>query len=357
MFEALTAWFERRRALRELRAIEGKSSQGFAKYFSEQIVAARLAFRAGDRERALRIWRDMNECYPKLCMTSDEALNLVVDLGQYDEVEALIRVGRRRYPWHRAMFATISARAAHGRGDADETLRRCAVLHRKFPGVAAGYTIAAACLADLGRKDEAEAMIEQAASRFPRNYEIIVAHARYAERGKDWPKALERWRVLTDRFDDFLGPVGVAQSLREMVCYDEAREIATEASERFPDSPWADVELARIAAAVGNLEGAAQHWETTRERFPDFAVAYTAGAEAVRRVGREAEADKILGLAVTRLRYDLGVHLEFARSADRRGDKTAMERWRLVCDRFPDCAEARGRAAEALMTPEDHTAP
>jgi predicted Zn-dependent protease len=187
-------------------------------------------------------------------------------------------------------------------------------------------------------------MITQAAGKFPHNYGIVVSYARHAERRRDWPEALVRWRVLKERFDEFLAPVGMAQSLREMGRYVEAEEIATEARERFPKSPWADVELARIAAAKGDLDGAAERWQIARQDFPDFNVAYTAGAEAERRVGREAEADKILTLGITRLRYDLGVHLEYARSADRRGDHAvAAERWALVRERFPDCQEAYHR--------------
>jgi tetratricopeptide (TPR) repeat protein len=359
VFGALKEWWERRRALRELRASEDEGSQGFRKFFVEQILDARSSLIRGDRPLALRIWRDMNERFPKLILTSDEALNLLVDLGQYDEADALVRTGRKRYPRYRLMYAAIFARAAQGRGDADETLRRCAILRRKFPHSGVGYTVAASCLSSLGRQEDAEAMIEQGVRKVPGSYEISVAYARHAERRRDWPRALDRWKALKDRFDEFLGPVGMAQSLRETGRYLEATEIALEASVRFPKSPWADVELARIAAAQGDLEGTARRWQIARERFPDFPVAYIAGAEAERRIGREAEADKILNLAVARMRFDLGVHLEYARSADRRGDLAAAERWSLVRDRFPTCQEAQDHkgdhvAAKAPAT-EDGT--
>jgi tetratricopeptide (TPR) repeat protein len=271
---------------------------------------------------------------------------LAVDLGRYDEVEALIRDGRRHYPWHRVMFATVYARAAQGRGDVGETLRRSEVLRRKFPRVPEGYTIAADCLAGLGRQKEAEDLIDQAARRFPNNFDIAVAHARYAERRKDWPQALNRWSAIQERFDHFLGPVGMAQSLREMGRSAEAREAATEAFDRFPKSPWPGVELARIATVEKDLPRAAECWEIVRERFPDFAVAYATGADVAKSMGLESEVDRILGLGVRRLRYDLALHLSYARSAERRGDTTAArERWALVRDRFPNCAEACERAA------------
>jgi tetratricopeptide (TPR) repeat protein len=346
VFEALTAWFERRRALRELRASSGEASRGYSKFFAEQMEAAKDAFDRGNSEWALLTWRDLNERFPRLSITSARGLNLAVDLGRYDEVEALIREALRRYPWHRVMLTTVYARAAQGRGDTDETLRRCEILRRKFPKVPEGYTIAAACLAGLGRPKDAEDLIDQAARRFPNNYDIAVAHARYAERRKDWPQALERWRSIKERFENFLAPVGMAQCLREMGRSAEAKEVATEACDRYPKSPWPHVELARIAAADKDLERAAQCWEVVRERFPDFAVGYMAGADVARWLGLESDADRILSLGIRRLRYELAVHLEYARSADRRGDRTAAkERWSMVRDRFPDCIEACERDA------------
>jgi uncharacterized protein HemY len=221
-------------------------------------------------------------------------------------------------------------------------------LRRKFPRVVEGYTVAAACLTRLGRENEADAMIEQAARRFPREFEIIVARARNAVRRKDWPNAFHRWESIRNQFDHFLGPVGMAQSLREMGRHAEAKELAMAASDQFPTVPWTYAELANIAAAEGDFNETRQHWETARSRCPDFVMAYTAGAEAARQVGQEAEADKILGLAVMRLRFNLDLHLEYVRNAHHRGDwDAATERWALVSDRFPECTEARERDAEA----------
>jgi tetratricopeptide (TPR) repeat protein len=353
LFQALRTWLDRRRALRELRVAEDGAGREFLKYFMEQIDAALKAFHRGDRDWALKTWRELNDRYPRLVMSSRTALNLLVDLGRHDEAEALILKARRRYPWHRAMLAAVFAHVPQSRGEYDEALRRCTVLRRKFPRVAEGYTIAAACLVSLGRPDEAEAILGKAARRFPHNFDIVVAYARHAVRRKDWPAALRRWEKVKRWSDNFLGPVGMAQSLREMGRFAEAREFATQTCEQFPNVPWAYAELAGIAEAEGDLEGTVRRWEIARESCPDFALAYTFGAAAARKVGREAEADKILGLAVIRMRFELSVHLEYARDAERRGDQAAAaERWALVRERFPDCTEAREKAAEAYITAE-----
>jgi tetratricopeptide (TPR) repeat protein len=339
--------------LRELRAVERQYNHGHEMVFAAQIDRAREAFDRGDREQALTIWHRTRALFPELSMTSEGALQLLLNLGAFDEADALIQKGWRRYP-RDAHLARGYVRVAYKRGNQEEALRRCEIVRRKSPRIAEGYTTAAACLTDLGRHQEAEAMIERAVRKLPRDYDVLVDHARHAVHRKDWQEALRRWEaVKSSEADRGLGLGGVAQCLREMGHYDEAEGIATEMCERFPTNPWGYAELAAIAAARGDLEGAAQRWEVARKRCPFFVTAYTTGAEAARRVGREAEADEILGVGARLLRSDLGVHLEYARNAHRHGDwPTAVERWALVRERFPECAEAREQEARALAAME-----
>jgi tetratricopeptide (TPR) repeat protein len=349
VFEGLTAWFERRRALRELRAIEGRNSQAFSMFFTDQTDLAREAYHRGDRDQAYEIWRAMHVRFPGLSMASEKGLDLLVDLGRHDEAEALVRDAQRRHPWHGALYARVLARIAHERGDLEEALRRCGILRRKHPRVAESYTIAAACLAALDRHEEAEAIIARGVRKLPGDFTVLVEHARHAERRHDWNGALLRWGAVRNRHDHILWRNGMTQSLRELQRYAEAEALATETCERFPSDPWAYAELAVIAVAKGDLDEAAGRWALTRGRCPYFGLAYTAGVELARRSGRETEADDILAVAVTRMRYDLGLHLDFARSAQQRGDwANAATRWALVRERFPECGEAREQEANAL---------
>ena len=65
------------------------------------------------------------------------------------------------------------------------------------------------------------------------------------------------------------------------------------------------------------------------------------------KVGREADANELLRLLVGRSPEYLPGNLEYAKSAQRRGDwKEAAERWALVRARFPGCAEISDLAAE-----------
>jgi tetratricopeptide (TPR) repeat protein len=274
---------------------------------------------------------------------------LLLKLGSFDEVDAMMQEGRKRYP-REEHYARGYAQSARRRGNLQEALLRCEIVRRRFPRVAEGYAIAAACLNDLGRHDEAESMIRRGVQKLPNEFELHVQHARNATQRREWPEALRRWEVVRRRFEhQFVGPLHAAQCLREMGRFAEAETILTEACERFYQIDWLYAESADLATAKGDYDVAVQRWAALLRRSPNFTIAYTKGAQALRKIGREVEADELLCIAVTRVLWDLPVHMEHARSAHRRGDSAAAaERWALVRDRFPECTEAREQEAEAL---------
>lgn len=348
MFHGLKDWFHRRSVLRELRVGDKRYNEDNGKYFEEQIALAQAALDQDNREQALAIWHRMRALFPGMPMWSKPALRLLLDLGAFDEADALMQEGRTSYP-HLEYFAKGYTWVAHRRGNPHETLRRCEIVRKKFPQIAEAYTFAAACLTTLGRHHEAEATIDRAVREIPHNFDVFVAYAQHAELRDDWPEALRRWELVNSRFDDAMGPRGIVHSLRQMGRYAEAEEIAIDTCERFPTNPWSYVTRAVVAADKGDLDAEIRCWADARKRCPFFALGYTSGADAARRTGQDGEADKILTLAVARLRSDLGVHLLYARSASDRGDgEEATRRWALVHERFPDCDEAREQAGRAL---------
>jgi cytochrome c-type biogenesis protein CcmH/NrfG len=136
----------------------------------------------------------------------------------------------------------------------------------------------------------------------------------------------------------------------------EAQKVLSEACERWgTNNPWPFAVLADLATAKGEFEEAVQCWDVVLRRFPSFTIAYTKGAKAMRKIGREVEADELLRVAVTRFRSDLAVNLEYARSAHQRGDwAAAIERWATLRDRFPECAEAHVQEVQAVAAAKRH---
>jgi tetratricopeptide (TPR) repeat protein len=357
VFQGLKDWLERRAALGEIQVRE-KIGRDFKPFFLEQVEIAYEAFDRGAHQQAYEIWTKTRLRFPALSVTTKRGLNLLLELGRYDEAEALMREGRRRYRANAGSFSADqpaflsagSARIAYQRGDVQEAIDLCTILRRKFPHVAEGYTVAAACLFGLNRQDDAEAVIAQGLTKAPGDFEMHKQYARNAMWRRDWPEALRRWKVMSDQFrDQWLGPLGVAQCLREMGRFAEAEEILGGACETFYKSDWLFAEAADLATAKGDLEEAVRRWERVLTRFPGLIVAYPRAAETMNKIGRIAQADELLTFAVNRFQSDIYVHLEYARNAHRREDwGVAADRWGLVCERFPNCEEARQRQVEAL---------
>ena len=358
MFQTLRGWLERRNAFRELRAIESQDNQAYLGFFSDQIGVARAEFDRGGQDKALRIWREMHTRFPDLTLTSEKAFNLLIDFGQHEQTEALIHEGRKRYPKYKSLFASVAARVAYRRGDLDEALRRCEMVRRQFPRVADGYTIAAACLNDLGRQDESEALLRSGVQKVTDNLDLCMRYAQSAMGRRDWEEGLRRWKIVWDRFQPTSGLLGEAECLKELGRFDAAEIVLNDACERFHMNAWPFAQLAMLSTTKGDFDEAARRWDVVLSRFPWFEYAYPKAAEALRQVGREADADEILRVGMTRSPADLAVNLEYARSAHRRGDwAAAKERWALVRARFPDCDEARAGEIEALAAseqPVDH---
>ena len=352
LLSTITRFLQRQRALGELRALDRQDGYLPGSYFKDEIARAADALAAGDSAQATRIWKDIRRIFPDESATSGVALRLLLDIGLFDEVEAMMIEGRRRYPSY-AHFAIGYAQVACRRGDLEKALQRCKMLRAKFSDAVEGYTVAIACLTSLGRNEEAGELIDLAVREFPHDFEVQAGHARYAMRRNDWPEALRRWEAIQSGFADPAISLSIAECLRVMGRYADAEERVTWVSNRIPGNVGIYFELARIADAKGDVELAVERWETVRRRYPFGAVGYVGGADALRRADREAEADALLHEGVTRLTTILDVHLEYSRAAQRRGDwPEALARWALVRARFPDCDEARREEAAVRVAAE-----
>jgi tetratricopeptide (TPR) repeat protein len=149
--------------------------------------------------------------------------------------------------------------------------------------------------------------------------------------------------------------LGAAECLKQLGRMDEAEKISTDASKIFDSNPYTHAALASFATETGDFDEAVRSWMAIIELFPSFDSAYTMGAEASRKIGRESEADELLRQVVARSPLYLAGQLAYARSAHRRADWTqARERWAVVLESFPDCVEAWEKAQEALAALDQH---
>jgi tetratricopeptide (TPR) repeat protein len=350
LFQALSGWLDLRRTFRELRSAESRDSAEFQHLFWNQIRLAEKAFKAGNREFALDLWRKTRVRFPFLSAITKDSIDLALNLGCYDEAEALILGADRCYPDSEPVaLARGLVRVASLRGDKEEALRRAETLLRRFPAKPEGYHLTTDCLNRLGRHDEADAVMARGAAKFPTDFFIMEHYARIATQRRTWPEALRRWKLMQGRIENIAVPLGIARCLREMNRLTEAEKVLTEAPSHYKPNVEFLIESASLATAKGDIEEAIQCWHEAIRCNPFSANAYMKGAAAMRSIGREAGADELLTTAVAMCKADLAVHLEHARSAHRRCDwAAARERWAIVRERFPDCSEASKQEAEAL---------
>ena len=100
-----------------------------------------------------------------------------------------------------------------------------------------GYVRGAEALMNAGRLDEAEAVAEEAMSRFPDRPGGYVRRGEVAMRREDWTAASERWEELRQAFPDHpSGYMCGAEALMRTGRPEEAEALAFEAMERFPEA-------------------------------------------------------------------------------------------------------------------------
>ena len=234
-----------------------------------------------------------------------------------------------------------AARTAISAGDLPTALNLYAALRDRFPVSPAPFLQAAFALMEAGRLDAADELLAAAIARFPDVVEVAVDRAWVAHRRRDVPDALLRWAHVRAAFPHHpIGYVGAAITLREAGQLDAAQPLLTDAETRFPDTPSVETELAWLAFAQRDFETAIRRWERVRDSQPDNVAGYTAGSAALREVGRFAEAEELMGIAVARHPELAEPAIEHARLAQRRDDRdAAAERWAQAHARFPDRPE------------------
>ncbi len=291
--------------MRELQSSVRQSGAGYSDYVEGEIFRAKQILFVGDHKQALSIWHLLYRTYPTPIIKSKAALELLLDLGAFEDAELMMQAGVVLFP-NQAHLLWGHAEIARRRGDLQEALRRCEIVRRRFPYAAEGYTIASACLNALQRGEEAETLISQILRKFPDRFELIAEHASCAIMRKDWETGLVRWQSAKSYGHDFPQVLlNIIGCLRELGRYPEAETLIEEVRERFPRDSWVFVEAARVASAKGDTDEALRYWSIVRKREPFVPLGYSEGAAVARQVGDMDLADAILREGTVFLKSDL----------------------------------------------------
>ncbi|HXQ53712.1 MAG TPA: tetratricopeptide repeat protein [Stellaceae bacterium] len=260
-----------------------------------------------------------------------------------------------------------AAESAVARDDKYEALCILAELSAQYPAAPAPMLRAIAIMVAAELWDDAVELIAEGRARFPDDEGFAKAQAALAERSGAGavPEPASNQDAATDANCDAalriladLGPqfadtvrgyLDGARALREQRRFAEAEIVLTAAMTRFPDASAPVTEHAWLAHIGRDWPEAVRRWEHLRGRYPDVPTGFSSGAVALREVGRQGEAERLLEEAIERFPSDRGTLTEHAWLALIKRDwPEAARRWERVRQRYPGEAEAYLRGAAAL---------
>ncbi len=273
----------------------------------------------------------------------------LVEQGHFEIAELTLEQARQRFPDNPEPLIEY-ARIAETKRDWAVMAARYTVLRIRFPDEVLGYRGGAHALRELGRLDEADALLEAAISRFPDEPKIFIDYGRIAELRQDWPDMANRFAEVRQRFpDNVSGYTGSAQALSAIGRITDAEALLEAGQVRLPNEAALFVDHAHMAELRGDWVALESRCASLRERFPDEPWPYAGGAMALRTLGRYDEADALLTDADLRFPINSAFWVEYARSADDRGEwEEAISRCKVIREQFPDVSWGYVGGANAL---------
>jgi tetratricopeptide (TPR) repeat protein/predicted O-methyltransferase YrrM len=183
----------------------------------------RLAQDRQEWSEAITRWEGFRRRFPDRAIGYSAESVALRHLSRFDEAEALVLEGLRRYPDDGEMQAN-HAFVASARKDWEQALERWHAYVDRFPDQAVGYIQAGIALRELARFAEADGILREALRRFPDDSEVLGNFAWNAYRKRDWLEALRRWKAYCERYpQDPLGPEQARRVLQELGYYDDTR--------------------------------------------------------------------------------------------------------------------------------------
>ena len=218
----------------------------------------------------------------------------LVEQGHFEIAELTLEQARQRFPDSPEPLIEF-ARIAETKRDWVVMAARYTVLRIRFPDEVLGYRGGARALRELGRLDEADALLKAAMSRLPNEPSIFIDYGRIAELRSDWPGMANRFAEVRQRFpDNCSGYTGSAQALSTIGRVADAEALLEAGQVPLPNEAALFVDHARMAELRHDWVALESRCASLRERFPDEPWPYAGGAMALRSFGRYDEADALL---------------------------------------------------------------
>lgn len=211
---------------------------------------------------AHRRWEEVRAQLPGETRPWIESATALTNAARTDEADALLSQGMAQHPgsldiaFHGALHAArhLSAEVA---------LSRWQRVREIFPDFTAGYTFGAQTLQDNGKVQEAEALIDAAAERFPNNLEVIRTSAEIAVRRGELAVGAARFEAAV-RLNP--GDISIVrrwiETLDALQRHDDARAALDEALRLWPRDPAFLKRRATLDIKTGHFAGALDLWRS-----------------------------------------------------------------------------------------------
>ncbi|HXM24757.1 MAG TPA: tetratricopeptide repeat protein [Chthoniobacterales bacterium] len=325
----------------EALSVFGEGLDRFPNNESLAVEQAWALFELGDYGTAANRWRNIRQVFPNNLdgyLGGGLALRRANDHKSADEVyEAALTA----FP-NNVHVLTELAWTGEESADIPEAIRRWQTLRSRFPDIEIGYVRAGVLLLNSECWDDADAVLAEAAQRFPDSVDAVTSFAWVAHNRRDWPAAIKRWEKVLDRFPQLRDPRRLAaQVLMEMGRFEEATSVLSPAIRMFPDDPDILVLSGWLATRRRDIDAAEGIWASVRQRFPQSVDGYFGYALALREVGRLSEAEAILMDAAQRFPDNSIIAMDLARITElRKNWRLASARWHQVVAQFPNLPDA-----------------
>ena len=368
------------RSLRHLRCYDtmaklaARASELFPSRTWLVIENAFLAQACSDWSEARRLWQQVRDVSSNLAEGYIGGVRASLALRLFGEADTILATAAARFPdaaWLLAQQAEIASR----QGESHEATQLWARLRRLQPDAKEGYHGAYRQFRKLGRFEDAEAVLEEALARFPRDRWALAERALLAKAKLDFPVAEQHWlsavtalpddreialryalarsqdvpvdhrdwattrsrlQALNARFPGYiLGWLEHIRTLRFMGASPEAADLARASLQDFPGEAELWLEYAR-ATTDDTGQVTAERLTEAASRLPEDRMVQTALAEALGRAGRIDEAESAYQQALQRFEHSADLLCGYAVISMRRRDwAEALARWTTAQAEYP----------------------
>jgi tetratricopeptide (TPR) repeat protein len=311
---------------------------------------ATAAMKAKKWSKAVSGWQRLRELKNDEAISYGQGSAALIQLGRLDEAEELVREALARFPKD-SMLAVYWGAVAMAREDWPEALARWAAFRKRFkptPHVCVQESIA---LVQVGKLDEAEALLIESERQWPQSKSIVFRLAELAVERQDWSTAITYWQEFRKRFgNSMIAYQQESEALLKLGRLEEAEVLLQEAAREYPIHMTIAKRLAQIAFQREDWSVASKRWSDVRARFGSSAEGYKQEVTALISLERRDEAECLLAEAVQCFPKSKGLAVRFADIAMTRRDwESAITRWTLVRQYFPEVSRAYDQGVLALL--------